>query len=320
MLRGLLAIATLALGLVASRLNATVDSAESAPPSTASELTDAQAANSVEAALLADAVDGQFDHHSLIRAVLIACGEATRADQPRTLDSIEAWLRRVAADPAIIGTQRERAQSLLVKLHNELLVGRYRADCSDVHQLVRAGDFNCVGAAVMYLVACAATGLRAVPQEMPGHVRCRVWLDGEWTVVEPTCREWFSVMNDPRQMDRLDVSAELRNVWRDPTQGRVLSEPALVAMIYYNRGLDRLEARDWPGAIAANQKALRLDPASRTARANLLAIWNNWALQRSEQGEHAEAESMLLRGMRMAPEFSTFRLNLDVVRQRRVDK
>lgn len=320
MLRGLLAIATLALALVAGQLNATVDDAPNGIAPSMADLTDTQTANPAEAAILADAADGQFDRHSLLRAVLVACGDTPRHDSSRTLDSMEAWLRRVASDPAVVGTQRERAQALLIKLHDELLVGRYQADCSDVRQLVRAGDYNCVGAAVMYLVACAATGLRAVPQEMPGHVRCRVWLDGEWTVVEPTCREWFTVMNDPRQMDRLEVSPELRNVWRDPTQGRVLNEPALVAMIYYNQGLDRLEARDWPGAIAANQKALRLDPASRTARANLLAIWNNWALQLSERGEHAEAESMLLRGLRLAPEFSTFRLNLDIVRQRRGDK
>jgi tetratricopeptide (TPR) repeat protein len=319
MLRGIVALVALALCLVAGRLHATVEQVKS-PATQRGELWQTEPAHALEAALVEDAADGRLDRHTLLTATLIASG-CVDADQLAThATPIKAWLDRLAVDPQSVNSQRERAERLLRRLHDELFIGRYQADCSDLRRLNKSGDFNCVGAAVMYLAACESAGLTAVPQEMPGHVRCRVWLDGEWIIVEPTCREWFTVMNDKSQMDRLDVAQELRAVWRDPSQGRVLNLPALVAMIYYNQGLDRLEMRDWPGAVSANQKALRLDPASRTARANLLAIWNNWALQLSERGEHAEAEEMLRRGLRIAPEFTTFQLNLGVVKQRQSEK
>lgn len=319
MVRGLVALAALALCLAAGRLHATVEQV-SAPATQRGELWQDQPAPALEAALLDDAADGRLDRHSLLAAALIASGCADEAQLAQQQKALKTWLAQVSNDSRPVTSQRDRAERILRRMHDELFIGRYQADCSDLRRLTATGDYNCVGAAVVYLAACEAAGLTAVPQEMPGHVRCRVWLDGHWLVVEPTCREWFTVMNDQSQMDRLEVAQELRAVWSDPAQGRVLNLPALIAMIYYNQGLDRLEARDWPGAISANQRALRLDPASRTARANLLAIWNNWALQLSERGDHAEAEAMLRRGLRHAPEFTTFQLNLGIVKQRKGDK
>ena len=280
------------------------------------ELYDVDPAGALETALVRDATDNTLDQHDLISAVLIAGG----CDEPLRLERLQIelqdWLSTLpSVDPN--ETLREQSERNLCRMHRDLLTGSYRAECSDLAQLIEHGNFNCVGATVVYLAACETCGLTAKIQEIPGHVRCQVWLGDRWEIVEPTCREWFTLANDPSQLELIALPAELKSVWRDPSAGRELAQLGLVAMVYYNRGLDRLEQRDWAGAVAANQLALRLDPASRSARANLLAIWNNWALQRSAAGEHAAAEAMLERGLAIAPEFNTFRLNLGIVRERR---
>lgn len=319
MLRSLCALTLAGLVLTSSRLDATVERL-AAPPSAGAELWTECPTTELESTLFADAADGRLDDHSLLSAALVASGCADTTQRREHQRPLQDWVDRVAADLSAVRPPRRKAERLLERLHDDLLVGHYRAESSDLRELVRKGDYNCVGATVVYLAACRACGLPAAAQEMPGHVRCRVWLDGGWRVVEPTCREWFAVLADEKQLQRLEVPESLRAVWGDPSQGRVLSPLGLIAMIYYNRGLDRLDARDWSGAVTANQKALRLDPHSRTARANLLAIWNNWALQLSAQGDHATAEEMLDRGVNLAPEFTTFRLNLGVVRQRRAEQ
>ena len=56
---------------------------------------------------------------------------------------------------------RPLAEALLRHLHDDLLTGRYRASSSDLRELVSDGDYNCVGAAIMYLAACERCGLVA---------------------------------------------------------------------------------------------------------------------------------------------------------------
>ena len=272
-----------------------------------------------ERALFQDAADGNLDQHSLIQAVLIACGAHESAELVDLQLHAAAWLDRLRLEFAGSNDARWKAAQILERLHVDLLQDRYRTECSDLRQLLQAGDYNCVGAAVMYVAACEACGLTVAPQELPGHVRCRVWMNDHWQVVEPTCRDWLSETTDTAQRDRANAPAALQAAYKLTDEGRTLSAIGLVAMIYYNQGLDRLDERDWSGAFAANQKALRIDPASRSARANLLAIWNNWALQVSDAGDHRSAARMLERGVQLAPEFSTFQLNLSVIQQRQQD-
>jgi tetratricopeptide (TPR) repeat protein len=83
-----------------------------------------------------------------------------------------------------------------------------------------------------------------------------------------------------------------------------------VATIYYNRGVDLLADEDFAGALSANAKALRLDPTNRTARGNLLATLNNWAISLGRAGRYADAVDLLRQGMALDAGYETFALNL----------
>ncbi len=77
-------------------------------------------------------------------------------------------------------------------------------------------------------------------------------------------------------------------------------------MIYYNRGVEAVYHGCYAEAVSANCKALLLDSANATARGNLLATVNNWALALAEAGRFTEAEQLLAAGHRFAPEHLPF--------------
>ena len=77
-------------------------------------------------------------------------------------------------------------------------------------------------------------------------------------------------------------------------------------MIYYNRGVDAVYHGRYAEAVAANRKALLLDPNNATARGNLLAAVNNWSLALADAGRFNEAQRLLAAGRRYAPDHLPF--------------
>ncbi len=96
---------------------------------------------------------------------------------------------------------------------------------------------------------------------------------------------------------------------------RQVSPLGLVAMIYYNRGIDAFYDHRYADALAANRRALLLDPDNHTARGNLLAAVNNWRWRLSDAGRFAEAESLLSAGLHYDPTHAPFMHNTAHVQQ-----
>ena len=88
--------------------------------------------------------------------------------------------------------------------------------------------------------------------------------------------------------------------------------------MYYNRGVDLLEAGRHDAAVATNQAALRLDAANGAARANLLAAVNNWSLELSRGGNYPQALRLLETGLQYAPDYGLFHENLVALHQQRL--
>jgi tetratricopeptide (TPR) repeat protein len=94
-----------------------------------------------------------------------------------------------------------------------------------------------------------------------------------------------------------------------PVRSREVSDVELLAMIYYNRGVDLLGEKRFAEAAAANAKALRLAPSNATARGNLLVTLNNWAIELGTTAHYAEAADLLRLGLAIEPGYQAFRLN-----------
>jgi tetratricopeptide (TPR) repeat protein len=265
----------------------------------------------LEERLFADAADGRWDEHSLLAAALVASGVEDQQHLDGYLARVAAAADELRRSGEVAGPPQRQAQAVLEFLHRNILQGGYQIDCTDLRIPLDDGRFNCVSASVLFNCFAEQFGLEAQGLEVPGHAMSRLVLPDGVLDVETTCPTWFRLLNDPKKQAAL-VQKTLGTTaagLSTPAERRVVSAVELVATIYYNRGVDLLGQRRFAQAVAANAKALRLDPFSSTAQGNLLASLNNWAIDLGGSGRHAEAVEILDQGLALDSSYATFKTN-----------
>ena len=191
---------------------------------------------------------------------------------------------------------REQAEAIFRFLHERVFRGGYDLGATDLRQTLDEGRFNCVSAAVLFNYLGGQCGLECRGLEMPSHAMTRVIFPDGAIDIELTCPQWF------------DIVAGTCGV-PSPSPVREVTPIQMLAMIYYNRGVDDLSSKRFAEAAAANAKALRLDPENTTARGNLLATINNWSIELGNRRHYAEALDLLRQGMAIDANFSAFSRN-----------
>jgi tetratricopeptide (TPR) repeat protein len=266
--------------------------------------------SSEEQLLLADASDGRWDRFRLLDAALIAEGctdsqtlQACRYKLQAVIDKLSGTRPPAAL---IDGQLPEALRYTFDTLHTELLRGRYRANATAVSTALIDGDYNCVSATVLFHCLCEAQGIPVTALVSNTHVYCRVRMgQGAWDV-QTTCAEWFRLSPAEQQAAIPATVAGAREV--NPVQ--------LIAKIYYNRGVAYLESADYAHADRAFRLAVTLDRQDTAATENLLATWNNWALQLCQQGKYAQAAALLEQGRRYREDYPPLLANQLHVTQR----
>lgn len=265
----------------------------------------------LELRLFEDAADGRWDDHSLLAAALVASGASDATSLQRYEARFAQWVAELRRSGRVTGSPRQKAEAVFAFMHGTCLRGGYQADCTVLTATLDQGRFNCVSASVLFHCLLSQFGVHAQGLETPGHAMSRLLLPEGRLDVETTCPEWFRLLGDPTKKaqtaaNTLGTESPQGRVSR---QGREVSDVQLVATIYYNRGLDLLEQQQFAQAVAANAKALRLDPGSTTARGNLLATLNNWAIAEAGAGRLGEAAELLRQGLAVDPGYATFQNN-----------
>lgn len=287
-----------------------------APPDSLHELLSVRT-TLAENILLADAADGTFDTHDLFGAALVAEG----IDQPPMVARFRAiWQGHIDAargESRLADDALDRVRIVFHYLHGHVLTGRYDPASSSIAAALEGGDYNCLSATLLLNALAQECGVALGAWHVPGHVASRFADGGRKLTLETTCPRWFAALDDPVEQARQLVLRSAGTENTSATAGRALADVELVSLVFYNRGVELLEANEYAAAAAANVKALRLDAQNRAARANLLATLNNWSLDLSDRGRHAEAERLLHAGLRMAPEYEPFCSNLLAIAQRR---
>ena len=298
-----------------------------APPSTYSVVL--RGIDPVERALFHDSRGSNWERFDLFRASMIAEGirdiERIRAYEAR-LDTLVA---RVMATHGNASPQT-LTRVLFEAMHRELLTQPYRLDATELGTVMATGHFNCVSATILFNCLAEKAGLDAIGLEIPGHALSRVrFTDGTFTNIETTAPTWFAMQSEQeRQRAMLERIAPTPAVAHPPTaQNIAIPEPAadvtanhrevnavqLVAMIYYNRGVDFIAKGMHAEAAAANVKALYLDRDSDKAWTNLLVSINNWAIDITDRARTPRlydlAMFLLDEGVALDPTFEKFRAN-----------
>ena len=271
--------------------------------------------------------DGRFGKFSLLQAGLIAGGVDSRNELQTYCKRFDQLVQSLRQSGDVRGTPRERAQAVLVFLHQTVLQGGYNLQASDLRQALDHGRFNCVTASLLFNCLAQRFGLKAVGLEIPGHAMSRLELPQETLDIETTCPRWFTriekrngesvppsggpVPTEHEAAVRAELAdrAPIRDAARGPQPLRQISEVELVATIYYNLGVDRLAEKRFADAAAANAKAVRLDPENATAKGNFLATINNWAIDLCRSGEYEKAAELLRLGLATDSRYEAFRSN-----------
>ena len=286
----------------------------------------------VERALFQDAQNGSgnWERFDLFRAAMIAEGirdiEFIRTHEAR-LDDLVA---RVTAMPH--ASPQALTRALFEAMHREILTQPYSLHCTELSKVMQTGHFNCVSATILFNCIAEKAGLNAVALEMPGHALSRVkFADGTYTNIETTAPTWFAMQSEQeRQRAMLERIAPTSAMAHPPTaQNAVhaIPEPVLdvtanhrevnpvqlVAMIYYNRGVDLIAKKLYAEAAAANIRALYLDRDSGKAWTNLLVSLNQWAIDVAARERthrlYDLAAFLLDQGTALDPTFPEFRAN-----------
>lgn len=255
-----------------------------------------------------DAADGQLDHFDLLAAAMVAAGAENQDEialYRRRLDDRVKEMERLLETS---GDSPDRIEAVFNFLHERMLRGGYRLEATDIRIAIDRGQFNCVSATVLFNYLARQSGLRAIGLETTGHALSRVFWQERVIDVETTCPSWFRLKHDP-QKQREAVQSALGGTSHRAGPFREVSAIELAGMIYYNRGVDHLAAKQFRQAASANAKALRLDPASKTARGNLVATLNNWAIIEGASQRYPEAATLLKQGMVIDPSFETLQQN-----------
>jgi|GEM_PF-1676533 len=259
----------------------------------------------------------------LLWAALAAEGHASERDFLPQQRRLRELARKFKADIRSSADLRTQATALHELVHREVLTGGYDLGCSTLTETLQTGRFNCVTATILYVALCHEVGIEARGLEIPAHVYAQVGSGSDAIRVETTCARWF-------ELSARDLAAAERVVPGRPADAnsnntadaapRALDIWQLTAILYYNQGVDHAERNNYPAAIAANSKAYRLDPLSRSIRKNLLSAINNWALDMADNGNYHQAIALLEEGQQLAPEHTTFNTNIVALYQRWVDE
>ena len=301
------AVATLAL---LTALPRAVHGAETAP-AVGRKLTLPRASladSPLEVRLLNDAADGRWNEFSLFTAAQIAGGATGDAEMlSATIDYAALTSELHARLKSSLSTEA-RAAAVLSFLHHRLLSGGYDLNATTLSEAFATGRFNCVSATVLYNCLAAEAGLTVHPLRLPQHT-CSLLFDGDRRLrVEATCLDWFEARH---RTAAVPGSTEPHLALGDGAAevGQPISDVALVAMIYYNRGVDALRHNDFEQAIRLNRLALLLDADNSDARGNLLSAMNKRALELAAQSHFAAAVELVEQGLSIEPDHAPLRQN-----------
>ncbi|MGC3966631.1 MAG: tetratricopeptide repeat protein [Pirellulales bacterium] len=286
-------------------------------------LNDSSASAAAEAALLDDAADGRLDRLPLLEAACTAGGITELSVVETYRRRFEHWVAELQVSGHVVGGERDKARAILEYLHHRVLTGGFVETSTTLDKPLEVGTFNCISSVILFRCLAERFGLSAYGVETPGHAYAMVKTSGGLIVVQTTCRDWFAAAGDletERSLLRQTIGATAADASAKAATPRRLSDVGLLAVVYFNRGVDLLEAGRHDAALAANQTALRLDAANTAARANLLATVNNWSLDLSRGGDFAKALRLLETGLEYAPEYELFHENLVALHQQRISR
>ncbi|OAI50286.1 hypothetical protein AYO44_05730 [Planctomycetaceae bacterium SCGC AG-212-F19] len=267
-----------------------------------------------ESALFEDAKDGQLNKWSFAEAALLACGVQDAAKRKAYLAQLDVL--EIEARKSLQGakTPEEKGRKLLQWLHAGPLAKGYVSGQTDVSVILDTKTYNCVSSATLYNILGRRLGLDLRAIEVPDHTFAIFYEGTKHADVETTTSSGFNPARDPaaqKEFEKKTNFVYIPDSHRD--QRRELRETGLVAITYYNHGVELTRAKRYHEALLAYFRALSLDPEFPSAIKNALAVLANWSAELADKGKFEEALQILDTGLDLAPRDASLRHNRKAV-------
>ncbi len=255
-----------------------------------------------EASLFADVKDGKFQKWTFAEAALLASGVHDKAKRQTSLKRID-WMTE-SAKQATNGatTPLVKGDMLLRWLHKGPMAKGYKAQQTDLPVILETGTYNCVSSALLYNVVGKRLGLDLRAVEVPDHAFAILYADGKHADVETTTALGFNPARDKAAQEQFEKQTGFRYIpdnHRD--QRREVGEAGLIAIVYYNHGVELSKAKKHHEALLAYFRAMSLDPEFSSAVKNALVELANWGVELAKAGKFEDALLVCTTGLELAP-------------------
>ncbi len=273
-----------------------------------------------ELALFDDAKDGRLDNWSLADAALIASGVTSASARQPLLHRIDR-LAQLAANEMTAADKLQQGEQLLQWLHQAPMKAGYQEDQTRLSTLLNKGVYNCVSSAVLFSVLGKRQGIDVRGIEVPDHALAIVYDGTRNADVETTTPAGF---NPSRSRAAVDAFTQRTGFAYIPSsrsdQRREISPLGLVALIYYNRGVEFSRQERYQEALKAYFSSLSLDREAGSAVKNALAGLANWSVHLAKKGEFQQALQVVGAGLKLAPEDRTLLHNRKSIWQEHINR
>lgn len=255
-----------------------------------------------EADLVADVKEGKFRKWTFADAALFVSGVSDSAKRKAYLAKIDNFAadakKELEATDAIEG----KGEKLLRWLHAKAMASGYVAGQTDLPPVLDRGQFNCVSSAVLYNLLAKRLGLDSRAIQVPDHAFSIVYDGTRHFDVETTTDRGFNPLRDKAAVAEFESRTGFTYVPdSDRDQRREVSDAGMLAMIYFNHGVDRLKAGEFSAALGAFFRALSLDRDLASATKNALVAMALWSVAEAEAGRIPAARAIVKTGLSLAP-------------------
>jgi len=259
-----------------------------------------------EASLFADARNGKLNKWTFAEAALLASGVTDAAKRQRYLDQLAKIQAEAQEKVAAAKSPFDKGEALLHYLHAVPMRKGYVGHQTDLAIILDKETFNCVSSATLYNVIARRLGLDARGIEVPNHAFSILYDGTDHADVETTTAGGFNPARDQaarEQFTKLTGFAYIPDSNRD--QRREVSEIGLVAITYYNHGVELSQQKRYHEALLAYFRSMSLDSEFDSAVKNALAVLANWSVELSDEKKFDQAIDVLSTGIELAPKDAT---------------
>jgi hypothetical protein len=258
-----------------------------------------------------DISDGYLDDYSKIEAAFILSGITDPDSMPHYLDWYDELLAKIKSFTFNYDDPVGSARTVFMYLHSTWLK-KYAEESTTLADIVRAKEFNCVAATILYNILSEDLGWSCKAFETPTHVYTLLNDFGRDLIVENTSSMGFDILKNLKaysqylakyypENDVLKIGLD-RLYYHENSKGREITNTELLGLLAYNRAYLAKKNHEYKQAY---DFVLLAQEFNRDSRSNVnfeIGLYFNWGGQLFKNKDFTEAFAVYADGYYRYPE------------------